>query len=174
MPGGLQWATDCGDGAPTGQDKAARGRGTSAAHVCLCACAPVMSRLNGCFLPPGRYDPAVNWHQIIDERSFEMHQVIAEILRQSPEKLALVSAWIERRMSDPDYCLQSKDALQEWVDVIRTDGVAGVLRVLDDRGEEATRMRQSSPFAVLMPQEKRLEILNRYDARRPRTHPAGV
>lgn len=120
------------------------------------------------------YPPAVNWHQIIDERSYEMHQVIAGILRQSPEKLALVNDWIERRMSDPAYSIHSKDALQEWVDVIRTEGVVGVLRVLDARGEDATRMRQSGPFAILMPQEKRLEILNRYEARRPRAHPAGV
>ena len=116
----------------------------------------------------------MNWHQIIDERSYEMHQVIAGILREAPEKLGQVNAWIERRMSDPDYSIHSKDALQEWVDLIRTDGVTGVLRVLDDRGEDATRMRSSGPFAVLMPQEKRLEILKHYEARRPRAHPAGV
>ena len=103
-----------------------------------------------------------------------MDQVIAGILRESPERLAQVKAWIERRMGDPDYSIHSKDALQEWVDVIRADGVAGVLRILDDRGEDATRMRSSSPFAILMPQEKRREILNRYEARRPRAHPAGV
>ncbi|HBJ87982.1 MAG TPA: hypothetical protein DDZ88_29820 [Verrucomicrobiales bacterium] len=116
----------------------------------------------------------MNWHQVIDERSYEMHQVIADILRRSPGKLALVSAWIERMMSNPDYSVHSKDALQEWVDVIETEGVDGVLRVLDDRGEEATRMRQSGPFAVLMPQDKRLEILNKYEALRPRTSLAGV
>ena len=110
----------------------------------------------------------------MDERSYEMDQVIADILRQSPEKLGLVSAWIEHRMSDPDFSMHSKDALQEWVDVIRGEGVTGVLRVLEDRGEDAARMRQSSPFALLMPQEKRREILKRYEARRPRTYPAGV
>ena len=116
----------------------------------------------------------MNWHQMMDERSMEMDRVVAGILRRSPEKLALVKAWIERRLSDPDYSIHSKDALQEWVDVIQAEGVAGVLRVLEDRGEEATRMRQSSPFAVLMPQDERLEILKRYEARRPRAHPAGV
>lgn len=120
------------------------------------------------------YTEAMNWHQVIDERSYEMHQVIADILRRSPGKLALVSAWIERMMSNPDYSDQNKDALQEWVDVIETDGVDGVLRVLDDRGEDATRMRQSGPFAVLMPQDKRLEILEKYEARRTRTSLAGV
>ena len=117
---------------------------------------------------------AMNWHQIIDERSYEMDQVIADILRRSPGKIALVSAWIDRRLCDPNYSDQGKDALLEWVAVIESAGVEGVLRVLEDRGEEADRMRQSSPFALLMPQEKRTEILKKYEARRTRTSLAGV
>ena len=116
----------------------------------------------------------MNWHQVIDERSHEMDQVIADILRRAPGKLALVSAWIDRRLSDPNYSDQGKDALQEWVAVIESEGVDGVLRVLDDRGEEADRMRQSSPFAMLMPQEMRMEILKKYEARRTRASLASV
>jgi len=50
----------------------------------------------------------------------------------------------------------------------------GVLTVLRDRSENATRIRQNSPFAVIMPQDERRRILQRYEARRPRTHLAGV
>ena len=120
------------------------------------------------------YSGDVNWHEVIDERNHEMHQVIAAILRVEPDKLNVVVAWIEKFLADPEYSTHSKDALTEWLDLIRTRGLDGVLEVLDDRGEEATRMRQSSPFAVLMPQDRRLEILRRYEARRPRTYPAGV
>ena len=116
----------------------------------------------------------MNWHEVIDERNTEMDQVIAEVLRRDPSKLALAVEWIERLLADPEYSIHSKDALREWLDLIRLRGVEGVLEVLSDRGEEATRMRRSSPFAVLMPQDKRLEILHRYEACRPRTHPAGV
>jgi hypothetical protein len=35
-------------------------------------------------------------------------------------------------------------------------------------------MRQSSPFAVLMPQDQRLKILEKYEARRARASLAGV
>lgn len=114
----------------------------------------------------------MNWHEVIDERNYEMDQVIAGILRAQPAKLDLVVAWIEKFLSDPNYSVHSKDALQEWLELIRRRGLDGVLEVLANRGEEATRMRQSSPFAVLMPQDKRLEILRRYEARKPRTHPA--
>ncbi|MGH7970974.1 MAG: hypothetical protein ACREIC_19815 [Limisphaerales bacterium] len=116
----------------------------------------------------------MNWHEVIDERNYEMHQVIAEILRTEPAKLDLAVAWIEKFISDPNYSVHSKDDLQEWLDVIRQRGIEGVLAVLGDRGEDSTRMRQNSPFAVLMPQEKRMEILRRYEARRPRAHPAGI
>jgi hypothetical protein len=116
----------------------------------------------------------MNWHEVMDERSYEMHQVIAHILRQDPAKLDLAVAWLEKFLADPNYSIHSKDALGEWRDLIRQRGVEGVLEVLSDRSEEATRLRQSSPFAVLMPQNKRLEILRRYETRRPRTHPAGV
>jgi hypothetical protein len=116
----------------------------------------------------------VNWHQIIDERNYTMHQVIADVLRRDPAKLDLAVAWINRFLGDPDYDIHSKDALREWLDLINSRGLAGVLAVLSDRGEEATRMRQSSPFAALMPQDERLRILRQYEALRPRTHPAGV
>lgn len=116
----------------------------------------------------------MNWHEVIDERSYEMDQVVAEVLRREPGKLALVVNWIERFLADPDFSVHSKDDLQEWLDVINTRGLPGVLALLGDRSEEGKRMRSNSPFAVIMPQDERLRILQRYEALRPRTHPAGV
>ena len=116
----------------------------------------------------------MNWHEVIDECALEMDRVIARELRADPSKLDLVVAWIEKFLADPDYSIQSKDALTEWLDLIRTRGLPGVLAALEDRSEEGQRMRQSSPFAVIMPQDERQRILARYEALRPRTHPAGV
>ena len=124
--------------------------------------------------PGGGYLWTVNWHQLIEERSYEMDQVVAGVLRRDPNALARVVAWIEERMADPSYSIHSKDALQEWLDLIRAQGLPGVLEKLADRSEDAYRMRHSSPFAILMPQDERMRILRRYEAFRPRTHPAGV
>lgn len=120
------------------------------------------------------YVGAVNWHEVIDERNYEMDQVIASVLRRDPSQLQRVVEWIERWLADPDFSVHSKDALREWLDLIQTRGLEGVLAALADRSENAARMRQSSPFAVLMPQDERMKILRRYEARRPRTHLAGV
>ena len=116
----------------------------------------------------------MNWHEAVDERSYEMHQVVADVLRRDPGKLQLVLGWIDARMADPEYSEHSKDSLQEWLDVIHTEGPDGVLRVLSDRSEEPTRLRQNSPFAIIMPQDDRMRILRRYEAFRARAHPAGV
>ena len=116
----------------------------------------------------------MNWHQLIEERGYEMDQVVGDVLRRDPNALDRVVAWIEERMADPSYSIHSKDALQEWLDLIRAQGLPGVLEKLADRSEDAYRMRHSSPFAILMPQDERMRILRRYEAFRPRTHPAGV
>jgi hypothetical protein len=116
----------------------------------------------------------MNCHEVIDERNYEMDQVIVDILRTDPAKLDVVVEWIDKFLANPDYSIHSKDALGEWRDLIGRRGIDGVLEMLSNQGEEATRMRQSSPFGVLMPRDKREEILRRYEARRPRTHPSGV
>lgn len=103
-----------------------------------------------------------------------MDRVVADALRRDPAKLDLVVGWIQERLADPDYSIHSKDALQEWLDLIRSRGLSGVLEKLSDRGEDAFRMRHSSPFAVVMPQDERRKILRRYEALRPRAHPARV
>jgi hypothetical protein len=116
----------------------------------------------------------MNWHQVIDERNYEMDRVIAGILRDNPAKLEMAVAWIEEKLADPNYSIHSKDALEEWLSLIRAEGLPGVIELLESHGERATQMRQNSPFAVLMPEAKRLEILKRYEALRPRTRLAGV
>ena len=115
----------------------------------------------------------MNWHEVIDERSLELHGVIARELRADPAKLDLVVAWIQRFLDDPEYSEKNKDCLEEWMAIIR-QGLPRVLEALADDGEEGKRMRHSSPFAVIMPQDERARIFARYEARRPRAHPAGV
>ena len=115
----------------------------------------------------------MNWHEVVDERSIELHGVIARELRANPEKLDLVVAWIQRFLDDPEYSDQNKDALAEWMEIIR-EGLPRVLEALADESDEGQRLRQSSPFAVLMPQDERARIFAKYEARRPRAHPAGV
>lgn len=115
----------------------------------------------------------MNWHEVIDERSLELHGVIARELRADPAKIELVVAWIQRFLDKADYSEQNKDALREWLQIIR-QGLPRVLEVIADRSDEGQRLRQSTPFAVLMPQDERTQIFAKYESRRVRAHPAGV
>ncbi len=115
----------------------------------------------------------MNWHDVIDERSLELHSVIARELRADPAKLDLVVAWIQRFLDDSEYSDRGKDALGEWLAIIR-QGLPRVLEVLADRSEEGQRLRHSTPFAVIMPQAERARIFAKYEARSARTHPSGV
>ncbi len=115
-------------------------------------------------------------HQIIDERSYEMHQVIVRILRADPAKLSLVLEQMDLRLADPNYSDSLKDCLREWREIL-ISGIDRVFLTLEDRSEEGKRLRQNSPFAILMPQDERMEILRRYRRNEPvrvGTHPAGV
>jgi hypothetical protein len=116
----------------------------------------------------------VNWHDVIDERSLELHRVVADVLRRDPSKLTLVSDWIHRFLNDPAYSDRNKDGLKDWNRLIREQGLPGVLAALEDPSENGRRLRHCSPFAVLMPQDERRRILTRYETRRSRAHPAGV
>jgi hypothetical protein len=66
----------------------------------------------------------VNWHRLIEERSYEMDQFIAEVLWRDPAKLDSVIGWIRNGWDDPNYSVHSKDALQEWLDLINRRGLA--------------------------------------------------
>ena len=118
--------------------------------------------------PLGCSDPA-NWHEVIDERNFEMDHVIADILRATPDKLRLAQAWVERKLADRKYSDQNKECLREWLDVIETGGIDGVLAVLMSRSDESERLRQGAPFSMLMPDDRRRAILEKYEPFRTRT-----
>lgn len=115
----------------------------------------------------------MNWHRVIEERSLELHRVIARELQADPSKLDVTAAWVHRFLDDPEYSIRLKDALAEWLEIIE-EGLPRVLEALADDSEEGRRLRQSSPFAVIMPQEERARIFAKYAARRAGAHPAGV
>lgn len=62
---------------------------------------------------------SMNWHEVMDECALEMDRVIARELRADPAKLDLAVAWIQRFLDDADYSDQNKDALAEWMEILR-------------------------------------------------------
>jgi hypothetical protein len=94
----------------------------------------------------------VDLHRLNEERSIEYHRFIAERLLREPEILDMarrrVAEWLAARKTAPFYA-------RKWAEILAADADS-VAAFLVDRGELATELRQSTPFAgAISPQERR-------------------
>lgn len=105
-------------------------------------------------------------HELVDERSRELHMLIASKLRREPALLGQVreqlKEWIVAAKRSP----RRRLALQEWKDLLDQQPLSRVLLLLESEDEKACRMRQSSPFTALLTERERARIFQKYDARR--------
>jgi hypothetical protein len=90
-------------------------------------------------------------HRLGEERSIAYHRVIAERLQSRPEILEMarqrVQGWMAASAEPPFYA-------RRWAEILAED-VPSIAAFLVDRGELATELRQSTPFAgALQPQER--------------------
>jgi hypothetical protein len=103
-------------------------------------------------------------HEWIDQRSLAFDRAIAKMIRAQPVLLnhaqITLDRWIQqRRPSVPAILLQWQEILSCWP-------LEKILDLLTSSAEEPRRLRQSSPFCGILPQEARLAILKEYESRR--------
>lgn len=94
-------------------------------------------------------------HQHHETRSLRMHRIVAELYLKSPEEvirfgLENLKRWQRGGVDCDDYRL--------WEEILRSTPQR-LPEILRDPNEEAVRLRQSSPFAGLIPEESRQRIL---------------
>jgi len=99
-------------------------------------------------------------HRLLDARSLALHAVIARKVERAPRLLATarrnLDRWRAARGSEPR-------ALAEWRAILAWPWQE-VAALLVDPGENATRLRQSSPFAGVLTQEERRRIYEAFRA----------
>ncbi len=94
-------------------------------------------------------------HQIHDAKSLEMHRRVAERFRKDPGGVARfglsnIKRWRDRGVDCEDF--------YTWENLL--EGTSDrVIEVLLSPLEQAVRLRQSSPFAGLIPEDERKTIL---------------
>jgi hypothetical protein len=103
-------------------------------------------------------------HEQIDGRSLAFGRAIAARIALRPELISqareTVARWLET--CSP----RSRSALQEWLAAL--DGpVAGVIDLLTSNDERSIRLRQSNPFAGVLPQQERNAILLQFQSHDP-------
>ena len=105
---------------------------------------------SGMVLSSSAMDP----HRLSEERSVAYHRVIAERLRSQPEILEKarqrVQTWLTAGAQPPFYA-------RKWAEILARD-VPAIEAFLVDRGELATELRQSTPFAGALQPEERWRI----------------
>ena len=100
-------------------------------------------------------------HRNIDARSLAFGRAMADRLAEHPELLDQARQTLARWLTTCSP--RSKSTLEEW-QAILGGPVEGVIALLTGTDERATRLRQSNPFAGLLPQEQRNEILRQFEA----------
>ncbi|MFA7235834.1 MAG: hypothetical protein WC058_03130 [Phycisphaeraceae bacterium] len=99
-------------------------------------------------------------HQTIDERSLAFGRAIAAHVAADPQLIARARATVVRWLGVCSVRVQS--TLRQWLTVL--DGPpAGVIALLTGTDERAIRLRQSNPFAGVLPHQERNAILRRFD-----------
>ncbi|MEO6847715.1 MAG: hypothetical protein ABI443_09145 [Chthoniobacterales bacterium] len=97
-------------------------------------------------------------HDQIDERSLELHELVADKLARNPALLeraqANLSRWLSAR---PDEL-----ALQEWQEILSRLQLQDVIGLLRSGTEDAARLRQSSPFVGILSSDERHTIFAHY------------
>ena len=98
-------------------------------------------------------------HRVIDERSRALGEAIAARLVENHDLYRHARGTLERwlRTADP----KVRPALEEWRAVL-SGPEEEVLRLLTSPDERAVRLRQSNPFAGVLPPGERNAILRRF------------
>jgi len=94
-------------------------------------------------------------HQRHETRSLRMHRIVAERYLENPAVviefgLENIKRWQQQGVDCEDF--------RNWEEILRFDPQR-LLEILCGAGEEAVRLRQSSPFAGLIPEDIRRQVL---------------
>lgn len=103
----------------------------------------------------------VRAHRDADEQTRVLAAALAERLRTDPSLVARARDYVAKRLTRASPGEQRE--LREWDHILRTMPVARLRRFLVDRGERATRLRQTLPFVGALTADERDQIVNAAD-----------
>jgi hypothetical protein len=116
-----------------------------------------------CWKPAARtaLSPGLLKHRVAEARSLALHCLIAQKIAADPELLEIpkrnLAAWIARYGDTPPR------ALEEWRAVLARPWPE-IAALISDPGEDAARLRQSSPFAGVLTAAERQRVYEAFRA----------
>jgi hypothetical protein len=101
-------------------------------------------------------------HEIIDQRSLELHREVARGLRANPALLNVarenLNRWLIRNGADDSLVACSR----EWLEILDSQTLDQIADLLTTDTQEARRLRQNSPFAGILTPSEVWEIKRRF------------
>lgn len=102
----------------------------------------------------------VGSHQFIDEFNLAYHRAVAQVLHREPEAVISrarqnVARWIESNVFDEG----ERPSLFEWGKILDESSVEELIAIITEDSDEGQRLRQSTPFAGILPKQQRMKIL---------------
>lgn len=94
--------------------------------------------------------PALWSQEFIDALALARHQEIARMLETMPSILEKARANAERWLTTGNYDPGEAASVQEWLPLLELHRLDELKGVLTSTSENATRMRQSSPFTGII------------------------
>ena len=98
-------------------------------------------------------------HARLEERSPALHREFARRLRQNLGPFVGPRERLGNDIKGGRFSASVTDAMREWLDLLNANPLEQTLELLVDPGENARRLRQSTPFAGILTQEERRRIL---------------
>lgn len=103
-------------------------------------------------------------HRKLEERSLALHREIAQRIRSNPVLLNRVRERLAKDIESRRFSVSLTDAMQEWIDFLNSSSLEEIIDLLVDPGENARRLRQSTPFAGILSEEERRRILEKHES----------
>jgi DNA-binding transcriptional ArsR family regulator len=100
---------------------------------------------------------SIRTHADQDARALALASAVADKLAEDPSLVASARAQIARRLEAASP--REKHELHEWDRILRTSSLARLRRFLVDKGERATRLRQTLPFIGVLSAAERDKAL---------------
>ena len=102
-------------------------------------------------LEPSSPPPTLWSQEFIDALALARHREIARMLDDEPSILEKARANAERWLASGNYDEAEAASVREWLPLLANDRLDELRDVLTSTSENATRMRQSSPFTGIIP-----------------------
>ena len=89
-------------------------------------------------------------HQNVDSRRMNLHRRIALVLRKEPGLVRDFADRLRSKLATARPAAAVSDNEREWYIILTLCSPLQVIRLLEDSGERAVRLREKSPFVSLL------------------------